>query len=39
MNTWLYPGWTQGSDNEKIREGSECNDRSLDTDTDQEGSS
>lgn len=23
MNTWTYPGWTQGSDNDAIREESE----------------
>jgi len=34
MNTWLYPGWIQGSDNDKIREESECNDREGRADTD-----
>jgi NADH pyrophosphatase NudC (nudix superfamily) len=24
MNTWLYPGWTQGSDNDKLREQKQC---------------
>jgi hypothetical protein len=34
MNTWLYPGWTQGSDNDKIREEAERNGRNDDTDID-----
>jgi hypothetical protein len=34
MNTWLYPGWTQGSDNDKIRDENERNSRDEDTDTD-----
>lgn len=36
MNTWLYPGWAQGSDNEKIREGGQCDGRPVAAESDRD---
>jgi len=38
MNTWLYPGWTQGNDNAKRREQTKCpNCGATDKQTDDDG--